>query len=41
MSVSRERTVLLELLEDLDTRELVACLVSAELLVPPEARERR
>lgn len=41
MYVSRESLVLLELLVVLDTRDLVACLVSAELLVPQESRERR
>lgn len=41
MSVSRESLVLLELLVVLDTRDLVACPVSVEPLVPLEARERR
>lgn len=39
--VSRESLVLLELLVPLDTRDLVACLVSVELLDPLESRERR
>lgn len=41
VSVSRESPVLLELLVALDTRDLVACLVSVELLVPLDPRERR
>lgn len=41
MSVSRESLVLLELLVPLDTRDLVACLVSVELLVLLEPREKR
>lgn len=41
MYVSRESPVLLELLVALDIRELVVCLVSAELLVDLEPRERR
>lgn len=41
MSLSRESPVLLELLVPLDTRDLVACPVSVELLVLLEARERR
>lgn len=41
MSVSRESLVLLELLVLLDTRDLVACLVSVVLLVPLDPRERR
>lgn len=39
--VLRESLVLLELLVHLDTRDLVACLVSVELLVPLESREIR
>lgn len=39
--VSRESLALLELLVLLDIRDLVACLVSVELLVPLESRERR
>lgn len=41
MSVPRESPVLLELLVALDIRELVVCLVSVELLVDLEPRERR
>lgn len=41
MYVSRESPVLLELLVALDIRELVVCLVSVELLVDLEPRERR
>lgn len=33
--------MLLDLLVDLDPRDLVACLVSVELLVALEPRERR
>ena len=40
-SISRESLVLLDLLVLLDTRDLVACPVSVELLDPLEARERR
>lgn len=41
MYVYRESLVLLEFLAVLDLRDLVACLVSVELLVPLESRERR
>lgn len=38
---SRESPVLLEFQVVLDIRDLVACLVSVELPVAPESRERR
>lgn len=38
---SRESLVVLELLVALDLRDLVVCLVSVELLVHLESRERR
>lgn len=41
VSVCRESLALLEPLVALDTRDLVACPVSVELLVPPDPRERR
>lgn len=41
MNVSRESLVVLELLVALDPRDLVVCLVSVELLVDLESRERR
>lgn len=41
LSVSRESLALLELLVVLDTRDLVACLVSVEPLVLLVERERR
>lgn len=41
MYVYRESLVLLEFLVVLDLRDLVACLVSVELLVALESRERR
>lgn len=41
ISVSRESLVLLELPVVLDTKDLVACPVSAELLEPLEVKERR
>lgn len=39
--VFRESLALLELLVPLDTRELVACLVSVEALVPLDPREKK
>lgn len=41
MSVSRESLVLLEMLVLLDTKDLVACPASAELLEPLDPKERR
>lgn len=41
MHVSRESPVLLELVVALDLRDQVVCLVSVELLVHLESRERR